>query len=147
MLSVWVWDWDWDGCFAILVGPDLRAENGERRPLFTREKKAGATALWRYEQRNVYGAIQKPCELSYGQMDAVSYQFLFRFRLLRQFRATYTYSTVPLAAGVDAGRSSDGNKKDGSAANSSVCLVRAAVASGRTASIAPSLSHDGRRNV
>lgn len=43
---------------------------------FTREKRseskaaAKRRALWRYEQRNVYGAIQKPCERSYGQLDA-----------------------------------------------------------------------------
>lgn len=68
-------------------------------------------ALWRYEQRNVYGAIQKPCERSYGQLDAEFVTFISsahrhaanaaltqrRLRAIGKMAASHTHTLVSLS--------------------------------------------------
>lgn len=125
---------------------ELRTENGDRclrarrRPV---PQRCGVTS-----SETFMAQYKSHASFLMGKWMLFRISFCFGFGCCDSFEHTHTIlNRVPLAAGVDAGRSSDGNKKDGSAAYSSVCLVRAAVASGRTASIAPSLSHDGRRSV
>jgi len=52
--------------------------------------------LWRYEQRNVYGAIQKPCERSYGQLDAEFVTIHFGSLAGRRIHSTSTAAAAAI---------------------------------------------------